>query len=184
MITVIGVSEPYIVESTVNDSTTEMVTVTFSGTNPFSKTSGGRNSSAAALGERDGISDLGLGGGRTVSVAIRAKYAEKYPLGRVIDDMFINRVWVDENPYPNALKEDGSPLAKTYPIEHPEYGAIDVFSRTSISATPAPDAWELIYEYDAKESASEEDLLESEVVAPPVKAKANAPQKRVIRSRK
>lgn len=175
MVTVKSVSEVYEVESQYSDTITEMVTVVLEGQGGTSA-SGARNN-AALLGEVTGVANLGLGGTRMVSVAIRAEQSDNFPVGKVINGLFINREWTDENPYPKAVDSKGKPLAKPMLISHPEFGEIEVFSRTFLAKEQAPDTWNLLGEYGEEQTLLNAPPLE-EVEHPAGKGR------RVVRGRK
>lgn len=162
MLKVLKVSESYEVTSQYSDDVTEMVTVTLVG-----QTSANGNSNSTLLGEATGIVDLGLGGGRQVSVSIKAEHADQFPEGKVIPGLHINREWCDVNPYPKAVDAKGKPLAQTMEIKHPEFGEIEVYSRTFLAKEAKPDTWNLVEDYSGAD-----DIINAPVVngAEPKKA--------------
>lgn len=153
MVRVKAISKPYTVESQFSDDTVEMVNVTLEGS-----TSGSQmNQGAALLGRKKGIVNLGLGGGLTCTIAVREEHADQFTEGEVIDDLYINRVWCSENPYPKAVDDQGRPLAEPIPdVMCPDGQKRDLYSRTILSE---------------KQEEVKYDIIEDEVEAPPVDAK-------------
>lgn len=143
MITVKSVSESYEVESQYSEEVTEMVNITFT----ESRSSGG-DQSTAAVEKALGVGGLGLGGERQVTKAFKATAVAHLPVGKTLD-LHINREWCSENPYPKAVDSKGKPLAQ--PVEDimcPDGQKRDLYSRTFISETTAPDAFDISEDVD------------------------------------
>lgn len=149
-------------ESQYSDEVTKLIPVTF-----VDSSSSNGNDGLALVAEALGTSYAGLGSQRRVTLAVKAEAIADYPLGGLIPGLCINREWTDENPYPKAVDAKGKPLAKTMEITHPEFGEIEVYSRTFIAKTKMPDTFVLTGEYEVVEDAA------PAVIQPAAKPKKN-----------
>ena len=136
MLRVIVVSDPYIVESQYSKETVEMFNVTFT----ESRSSGG-DASITALEKITGLSGLGLVNDRVVTKAIPFEHADSFKEDATFDG-FINRSWVEHNPYPKAVKDDGTPKAETKAKVCPDGQTRMLFARTVIGETMLEDTYE------------------------------------------
>ncbi len=169
MVTIVKVGEPFDVFSQYNDNVTEMVPVVFE-----ERRNNGKDRSNELVEEALGVSGLSLGGKRTVTKAFLAEKASVFEVGKELN-LFINREWCSNNPYPNALDENGKPVAETIPdVLCPDGIKRDLYSRTFLAKERAEDTFDI--------SIEEEEVLKADDAA---NAKAAAPRgRRTVRERR
>lgn len=130
-------------ESQYSGEVTNLITVTF-----VDSSSSNGNDGLSLVAEALGTTYAGLGSQRQVTLAVKEEAIGEYPVGTIIPGLFINREWCDENPYPKSLDKKGKQLAKPMTITHPEFGELELYSRTFIAKEKVADTFNLVGEYD------------------------------------
>lgn len=125
------------------DDVTNLIPVTF-----VDSSASNGNDGLSLVAEALGTTYAGLGSQRQVTLAVKEEAIGEYAVGTIIPGLFINREWCDENPYPKAVDKKGKPLAAPMTITHPEFGELELYSRTFIAKTKVADTFNLVGEYD------------------------------------
>lgn len=149
MLRIVKHGDPVQATSQYTGDVTDLIPVTF-----VEEGSSNGNDGLALIAKATGKAYAGLGASKQVTLSVKTEFIGDYAVGTIIPNLHINREWTDENPYPKAVDDKGKPRAETKPITHPDYGVLDLYSRTFISEEKVADTFNLVHEYEVVDTAA------------------------------